>query len=166
MSFKFSGVTRAAVVALVLAGGFGTRVCGQDPLDKAFDTVPVAQRAQLVRSLRTLIDYEKTRQYDKVFDLLYKGQQAGDQNPTRESYSATRQKTSVHHGTIKEFVPIMVVDVTLKDGDPITYRVTGHATVESKTHTIKKEMTLFAKLENDTWRFSELTDSYFDYSKR
>ena len=69
-------------------------------------------------------------------------------------------ETEGRRGVVQEFTPAFVVGVTLNDGDAPTFNLTGQAKVLLKGRTIKKEMSIRARLQDGEWYFSELLGSY------
>jgi hypothetical protein len=144
-------------VACLIVMSAGVRVCGQDRGSHAFNQVPEPSRTQLVGLLHQYLEFEKHAQYERLFQMLY---ETANKQMTSTAYAAYRQKTAPQRGVIEEFVPDLVMDVTLRDGDVQTYTIRGRAKVRLQSHTTHKEMSLSARFENGAWKFSELFESY------
>ena len=132
-------------------------VHAQQRVENVFKTVPLESRPRLVERLREYVTYERTRQYEKLYDLLY---ERNDKNAGKEVYSKSRLEAEARWGIIQEFTPTFIVNITLNEGDAPTFSVTGQAKVLLKGRTVKKEMTLNARLQDGEWYFSELLESY------
>ncbi|MCA1579668.1 MAG: hypothetical protein LC794_20175 [Acidobacteria bacterium] len=101
--------------------------------------------------------YERTRQYEKLYESLY---ERDDKNVGKEVYSKLRMQTEGRRGVIQEFAPTSIIGITLNAGDAPTFSLTGQAKVLLKGRTVKKEMTMSARLQDGEWYFSELLESY------
>jgi hypothetical protein len=121
-----------------------TTVHSQERMDKIFETVPLESRPRLVERLREYVTYERTRQYEKLYELLY---ERNDRNAGKEAYSKTRVEAEGRWGVIQEFTPTFILGITLNEGDAPTFSITGHAKVFLKGRTVKKEMTISARLQ-------------------
>jgi hypothetical protein len=163
MSFDFRRISIDAVSAsmvIILLLSFGAKA--QERASQVFDPVPPQSRAGLVERLQEYVEYEKTGQYAKLFELLYKVDSFGEKITSKELYVAARQKVLGQRGTLREFLPIVVIDLTLNDGETPIYSITGLAKVKCEgEQTIDKKVTVFAKFENGNWYFSEMLDSHF-----
>ena len=67
---SLQGYLLTAVFGLIVLGILVKPALGQIDNDKKFSPVPVEWRARLVERLNLFIEYERTKQYDKLFDLL------------------------------------------------------------------------------------------------
>jgi hypothetical protein len=111
----------------------------------------------LVERLKEYVTYEKTRQYEKLYDLLY---DRNGKNADKEAYSKSRAEAEDRWGVIQEFTPTFILDITLNDGDAPTLSLKGQARVFLKGRTLKKEMSIDARFHDGDWYFSELSNSY------
>jgi len=57
-------------------------------------------------------------------------------------------------------MPTFILEITLNEGDAPTFSLTGQAKVFLKGRTVKKEMTIYARLQDGEWYFTELLESY------
>jgi hypothetical protein len=89
--------------------------------------------------LSEYVTYEKTRQYEKLYELLY---ERNDKNACNEVYSKSRVETEGRRGVIQEFTPTSIIGTTLNEGDAPTFSLTGEAKVLLKGRTVKKEMSI------------------------
>ncbi len=130
--------------------------------DQAFEVVPSQHRGSLVQSTLEFIECEKTKQYGKLYEML-DDQEASRAN--KEDYVVARVKAETKRGALREFAPQLVMDLTLNDRAPVTYKVTGKAWVKVGSDIGEKEMTTIAKLHDGVWKFSELSDSILHLEK-
>ena len=152
LHFKLRRFIGCALLLLAAA-----TVHAQERTRNVFETIPLDSRPRLLERLSEYVTYERTRQYEKLYELLYG---RNDKNADKEVYSKSRVETEGRRGVVQEFTPAFVVGVTLNDGDAPTFNLTGQAKVLLKGRTIKKEMSIRARLQDGEWYFSELLGSY------
>lgn len=132
-------------------------VHAQERTENVFETIPLDSRPRLVERLSEYVTYERTRQYEKLYELLY---ERNDKNAGKEAYSKSRVEAEGRSGVIQEFTPTFIIGTTLNAGDSPTFSLTGQAKVILKGRTVKKEMSISARLQDGEWYFSELLESY------
>lgn len=132
-------------------------VHAQERTENVFEKVPLESRARLVERLKEYVTYERTRQYEKLYELLY---DRDDKNAGKEVYSKSRAEAEGRRGVVQEFTPTFILEITLNDGDAPTLVLTGQAKVFLKGRTVKGEMSIKARLQDGEWYFSELLESY------
>lgn len=152
MHFRFRGLIGCVMLLLAVA-----TVHAQERTKNAFEKVPLELRPRLIERLKEYVTYERTRQYDKLYELLY---DRNDKNAGMEVYSKSRAEVEGRRGIVQEFMPAFIIDTTLRDGDAPTLSLTGQAKVFLKGRTVKKEMSITARFQNGEWYFSELLESY------
>lgn len=162
MSFDLHRRLLNAVSCVVVTMMLGSAATGQERSQQAFNVVPSQSRPRLVERLRQYVEYEKTGQYARLYELLYRIDAASEKTTSKEMYVASRQKEEGQRGTLQEFLPTIVMDLTLRDGDPPTYGIKGRTKVRRGRKTVEKEMFVYAKLQNGDWYFSEASDSYLN----
>ena len=150
--FKLRRLSSCVLLLLAVA-----TVHAQERTENVFEKVPLESRPRLVERLREYVTYERTRQYEKLYELLY---DRNDKNAGKEAYSKSRAEAEGRRGVIQEFTPTFILGITLNDGDAPAFSLTGQATVSLKGRTIKKEMSIEARLQDGEWYFSELLESY------
>ena len=155
MYLKIRLTTLSVLLCMVVVAIFASAANGQDRVEHAFEAVPQELRWRLVSRLNKYIEYEKTGQYGKLYELLYGANASGDKGTNKETYAASRQEANGRRGTLQEFLPTSVLDLTLNDGDPPTYSITGHARVECGGESVKKLLVIYAKFQYGDWYFSE-----------
>ena len=152
MHFKLRRLIGWVLLLLAVA-----TVHAQERTQNIFETIPLESRPRLVERLSEYVTYERTRQYEKLYELLY---ERNDKNAGKEAYSKSRVEAEGRRGVIQEFTPTVIIGITLNAGDPPTFSLTGQAKVFLKGRTVKKEMTINARLQDGEWYFSELLESY------
>ena len=152
MHFKLRRLSGCVLLLLAVA-----TVHAQQRTENVFETVPLASRPRLVERLREYVTYERTQQYEKLYELLY---DRNDKNAGKEVYLKSRVETEGRRGVIQEFTPTSILGITLNEGDAPTFNLTGQAKVLLKGRTVKKEMSINARLQDGEWYFSELLESY------
>ena len=152
MHFKLRCFGSCVLLLLAVA-----TVHAQERTEKVFEKVPLELRPRLIERLKDYVTYERTRQYGKLYELLY---DCNDKNAGKEVYSKSRAEAEGRRGVIQEFTPTFILEITLNEGDAPTLVLTGQAKVLLKGRTIKGEMSINARLQDGEWYFSELLESY------
>jgi hypothetical protein len=132
---------------------------GQDNEKKVFDIVAEPQRAQLIQRLKLYVEYERTREYEKLYGLLskttlervFKGQSIAEF--VTASRKGDAENTSVR---ILDFTVTNIDKTTKEDAD--VYNVCGTAKLCEQGKLIEKQIVIYAQLQNGTWYFSTLAD--------
>ncbi len=117
---------------------------------KVFDPVPANQRAHLAERLKQLVEYRRTKQYDRLFEMLPK---VHTQHPdlTKEQFlSDIRMQGKAH---IVDFVPEYTTENPTIDGE---YAIYGCAKVREGWSTKKWQAATYVSLENGEWYFSDI----------
>lgn len=153
--FKW-GLSLAAIMTLTLTA------ISQGRDDRAFERVPPQHRGSLVKSTLEFIEYEKTKQYGKLYEMLDE-QEASRAN--KEDYVAARVRAETKSGILREFAPQSVMDLTLNETAPLTYEITGKAWVTVGNDIVEKRKSLTAKFHGGVWKFSELSESILHIEK-
>ncbi len=78
----------------------------------------------------------------------------------KEVYSKLRVEAEGRRGVVQGFTPTFILEITLNADDAPTFSLTGQAKVFLKGRIVKKEMTIYARLQDGEWCFSELLESY------
>ncbi len=117
---------------------------------KVFEPVPANQRARLAERLKLLVEYQRTKQYEKVFGMLPK---VHTQHPelTKEEFLADIQRQGKAH--IVDFVPEYTTENPTIDGE---YAIYGCAKVRAGQGAKKWQAVTYASLEDWEWYFSDI----------
>lgn len=132
-----------AILSCVLAYGQA-----HDP--DVFASVPAPSRARLVERLKLLIEYQRTQQWEKQYDLLAVTVTQGD---SREDH-VTRLQRWYAEGlgdTLLEFTP---KHVTYGSGAPFDAAIFGCARLRERGRIVEFYASVEAYRENDDWYFS------------
>ena len=150
----FKGRCLSSFVLLLFAV---VTVFAQERRENVFEKVQLELRPRLIERLKEYVTYERTRQYEKLYQLLY---DPNDKNGDKEVYSKSRMEAEGRRGVIQEFTPTSILDSTLQEGDVPIISLMGRAKVFLKGRTVKKEMTIEARFHDGEWYFSELLEFY------
>jgi uncharacterized protein YchJ len=117
---------------------------------KVFDPVPANQRVHLNERLKLLIEYQRTKQYDKLFDMLPK---VHTQHPelTKEKFLAQIRMEGKAH--VVDFVPEYTTENQTIDGE---YAITACAKVREGWSRHKWQATILASREHGEWYFPDI----------
>jgi len=150
-------VTGGVLLLLVAVIAVPSTSYAQKPSESIFEAIPLDSRARLIERLKQYVEYERARQYEKLYELIY---DLNDTDASKESYSKSRLEAEARSGIVREFTPTFISNVTLNESDPPTFRLIGQAKVMCKGRTLEKRMSMRARLQDGEWYFSELSDSY------
>ena len=130
---------------------------------KVFAAVPEHLRARLVERLNLYVEYERTKQYEKLYDLLW--EYVVDPNSlSREAYVNASRKTIAegYRSVLLEFKPTGTIDLSVNDEGLIRYDLWGTAKVNSEGEIYKKDAAIEARWINGEWYFSGVADVIID----
>jgi len=153
--FRHSRLTRVNG-CIVIATLLTCSVHAHDPTQRVFDVIPLESRPRLVERLNEYLTYERGREYEKLYELIYDPR---DKRDSEESYTKARREVEDRRGTIQQFTPKNVMNITLSD-DVTTFMILGMAKVLRKGKTSHKEMVINARLQSRDWYFTQLSDSF------
>ena len=137
---------------------------GQSEAQKVFDVVPEAMRARLIERLSNYTEYQRSKQYEKLYDLfsestiknLFRGQ-------SKTEFINAWQKGD-NEGTSRrliEFTPSYTEKIGGENGD--IYVVYGRSKFCEGGKVVEKRRTAIeAHLQNGDWYFSAPADVVID----
>ena len=126
-------------------------VSGQDTVGlKVFDPVPANQRAQLNERLKLLVEYHRTKQYAKLFEMLPKIHTQHPELTKAKFLAQIRMQGKAH---VVDFVPEYTTENPTIDGE---YEINGCAKVPEGWSKSKWQAAIYASLENGEWYFSDI----------
>ncbi len=140
-----------AVISLSLTLLFSSAAVGQsNSREQVFDSVPEPLRVRLIERLRLMAEYERTQQWEELYDLLEKRQIEG-----KESFVEQRRRNAANQKErwLIEFVPTSI-DKERVEISKANYRITGYAKVRERGCIVKREGTVYAFLQDGEWYFS------------
>jgi hypothetical protein len=140
-------------LCLILLASFGAQA--QERKQKALEAVPEHLRARLVERLDLYVEYERTKSYEKLYDLLLESM-AAPHGLTREGYRSASEK-AIGEGRRKmllKFKPTWTVDLSDEAGP--RYQIFGRAKVSDGKQAYESEAAIEARWVNGDWYFSSL----------
>lgn len=150
----------------ILLGGLiimmlGTSTFGQRKAEKVLEAVPEALRARLLERLHLFVDYQRQKEYDKLFELFSDATISKYFNGQSKADFVKAYQTGDERGSssrVIEFTPTDTEKISA-DGGGDFYVIYGRAKVSEGNKTIeKKRVAIEAHLQNDDWYFSPIAD--------
>ena len=146
----------ASVVLLLIAA----TAVGQVKDAKKFSSVPGSQRQRLIERFNLFVEYERTQQYEKLFDML------AEDFKTIHAISKSRflqdkRADEDNWDSLIEFTPRAVYQIEDKL-DPERYRIVGQARFQRGGKIVQEERILRAYVENGDWYFSSWLVRFYD----
>jgi len=117
---------------------------------KVFEPIPVNQHARLAERLKLLVEYQRTKQYEKAFGMLPKVHTQHPEITKEEFLAAIRMQGKAH---IVDFIPEYTTENPTIDGE---YAIYGCAKVREDQSTKKWQAATYASLEDGEWYFSDI----------
>jgi hypothetical protein len=130
---------------------------------KVFSVVPQHLRAGLIERLNLYVEYERTQQYEKLYDLLWE-YAVNPGSLSREEYVDASKKTIAkgYRSILLEFNPTDTIDLSLEEEGQVRYDIWGTAKVKSEGQTYEKDAAIEARRINEEWYFSGVADVIID----
>jgi hypothetical protein len=138
------------------------RAQGKD--EKVFEVVPQQTRAQLIERLKLYVEYQRTKDYQKLYDLytqstiknLFKGQR-------KEEFVAAYREGDARGISFRllEFTPTRIdktVSPETSEGSDDAYSIYGDAKLWRRGETVEKPVAIEAQLKNGEWYFSSIME--------
>jgi hypothetical protein len=156
---KLSGLANKKVIrwlcCLLLAGSLGLPFHSQTKTQEPFARVPAPLRERLIQRLKNLIEYQREKQWGKLYTLL---SIASIQGESKEDFIKRNQ----HWYT--EVVPDdLILDFHPRDtvahessANAGWWTVYGCAKLRKKGHTVELQATVDAYRERGDWYFSQV----------
>ena len=153
--------THILLGALNIMMMLGVNAYGQSKEEKVFDAVPEALRARLIERLQLYVDYQRTKEYEKLFDLFsettiskfFNGQSKADFVKAYQSGDARGSSSR-----LIEFTPTDTEKITADSGAEL-FVIYGRAKLcEGGKAIEKKRVAIEAQLQNGDWYFSPIAD--------
>jgi hypothetical protein len=133
---------------------------GYSAQQDVFDVVPQPHRAQLAERLDRYIEYQRTKQYEKLYELYSRTTiERVFKNQTKQEFIAAfnkgdTERTSV---TILQFTPTRI-ELTTNSENVEWYNIYGEARLLQQGELVKGQIMVAAQLEDGVWRFAGLAD--------
>ena len=156
---KLKSYMMTAVLMLMMAA----TVNAQGKVQKKFEAVPEHLRARLIERLELYVEYERTRQYDKLYDLLLESI-AVPLKLDREAYVAASEGTIAkgYRSVLLKFKPHSTLALSLNDEDVVRYDIWGVAKVNDGKKIYEREAAIEARWINGDWYFGSVADVIID----
>ena len=120
-------------------------------------------RERLIERLNLYVEYERTRQYEKLYDLLLESV-ATPTNLSRDAYVEASKKTIAkgYRSVLLEFKPTDTLNLSLNDEDIVRYDIWGTAKVDDGEKIFERDAAIEARWINGDWYFSGVADVILD----
>ncbi len=131
--------------------------------EKVFAAVPQHLRPMLIERLNLYVEYERTKQYEKLYDLLWESV-ATPTNLSRDAYVEASKRTIAqgYRSVLLEFKPTDTLVLTINDEDLVRYDIWGTAKVDDGEKIFERDAAIEARLINGEWYFSGVADVILD----
>jgi hypothetical protein len=152
-----------AVFAAAMCVPAHSQTKAQKKEQKVFAAVPQHLRARLVERLNMYVEYERTRQYDKLYDLLSE-YVVHPGSLSRAAYVIASKKTidEGYRTVLLKFKPTATIDLSADDQGILLYDIWGAATVNDKGKIYDKNAAIEARWINGEWYFSGVASVIID----
>jgi hypothetical protein len=131
---------------------------------KVFAAIPENLRAKFVERLNLYVEYERTKQYEKLYDLLLESVATSDVL-SRDEYVNARKKAIAEkrQSILLKFKPISTLKLSLDEKDTyIIYVVFGTGKVDDGEEIYEINAEIDARLINGEWYFSGVGSVIYD----
>lgn len=149
----------AVALMLMLAAA----VNAQSKFQKKFEAVPEHLRARLIERFELYVEYERNKQYDKLYDLLLESI-AVPLKLDREAYVEASERTIAkgYRSVLLKFKTQWTLALSLNDEDVVRYNLWGVAKVYDGTKIYERDAAIEARWVNGDWYFSGVADVLID----
>lgn len=143
------------LIFVVVVFAIYTPAQNTDP--KTFDAIPPAMRSRLIERLELYVEYQRTKQYDQLYDLLsrsaiqkmFRGQSKAEFTKAYQKGDDERTSTRIIH-----FTPTSTAKQQDADGATI-YLIYGQASLcEMGEFSRRRSIVIRAQLQDGDWYFS------------
>lgn len=141
-----------SAISFLIVSLFCITAYGQDNEQDVFASVPTPLRARLVERFKMLVEYQRTQQWEKQYDLLSVAATQGD---SKEDHVKRLQRWYA------EGLGDILIDFTPKSanyesGAPFDAIIFGCAKLRKKKDVVELYASVEAYRENDDWYFSPI----------
>lgn len=135
----------------------------QSKVQKKFEAVPEHLRARLIERLELYVEYERNKQYEKLYDLLLESIE-GPLKLDRETYVEASKRTIAkgYRSVLLKFKAQWTLALALNDEDVVRYHIWGVAKVDDGEKIYVKQAAIEARWINGDWYFSGVADVIID----
>ncbi len=120
-------------------------------------------RARLIERLNSYVEYERTKQYEKLYDLLFESV-AKPSSLSREEYVTASKKTFAegYRTNLLKFKPTNTLDFSPDNENKSSYQIFGVAKVDDGEEVYVTNAAIIARWINGEWYFSSLASVIYD----
>jgi len=141
-------LSRCYLASIVIALCLSTSTLGQVNNSKKFHAVPRSLRERLVERFNLYVEYERTRQHEKLFDLLSEAY-ISNQHLTRQSYLQYRLKEPMVEFKLNAVIRRPIA------GSVNVYEIHGTAEFQHGNKIAAEDRLLEARFQGNDWYFSD-----------
>ena len=138
-----------------------TCAVAQSKAEKVLEGVPEAERARLLERLHLYVEYQREKDYDKLFDLFSDATKNKYFNGLSKADFVKAYQSGDERGSssrLIEFTPTDTQKIST-DGNDDLFIIYGRAKVAEGNKVIeKKHVSIEAQLQNGDWYFSLMAD--------
>ena len=139
----------------------GMSAAAQSKAEKVFEVVPEAERARLLERLHLYVEYQREKDYDKLFDLFSDATKNKYFNGLSKADFVKAYQNGDERGSssrLIEFTPTDTQKISA-DGNDDLFVIYGRAKVCEGNKVIeKKHVSIEAQRQNGDWYFSLMAD--------
>ncbi len=130
---------------------------------KVFAAIPQNLRARLIQRLNLYVEYERTKQHEKLYDLLWE-YVVNPSSLSRGAYVNASKKTIAegYRSILLGFKPTATIDLSLNDEGIVRYDIWGIAKVNDEGKIYQKNAAIEARWIKGEWYFSGVADVIID----
>lgn len=141
-----------------------TPVSSQLKEQKVLAAIPRNLRARLIERLNLYVQYERTKQYDRLYDLSLESVETPIRLD-REAYVDASEKglAKGYRSVLLKFKPNWTVDLSREDEGIFRYHISGIAKVNYLGKIYDRDAAIEVRWTNGDWYFSGLWDVIIDY---
>lgn len=147
------------IVALVIAP-VHSQTKEQKKEQKVFAAIPQHLRASLVERLNLYVEYERTKQYERLYDLSLESV-ATPKRLDREAF-VKASKMGIAKGyrsVLLKFKPISIVDLSVENEGLVRYHISGISKeMDHKGRVYERQTAIEVRWIGGDWYFSGLWD--------
>ena len=132
--------------------------------EKVFAGVPQRLRASLIERLNLYVEYERTKQYEKLYDLSLESV-ATPQRLDREAFvkASTIGLAKGYRSVLLKFKPIQIVDLSVEHEGLVRYHISGMSKeMDHGGRVYDRQTAIEVRWINGGWYFSGLWDVIID----
>lgn len=145
---------------LVISASTHSQTKEQKRMEKVFAPVPLQLRARLVERLNSYVEYERTQQYEKLYDLSLESV-ASPITVDRDAYVEATKKGIIkgYRSILLKFKPTWIIDLSVKSENPVRYHISGISKEkDNKGKVYERETAIEVRWIRGDWYFSGLWD--------